>query len=168
MKRETATAGAYRPRLAVVLPGLAIAVSVAGATPGKSAEAFDALMGSWSGGGVARFAGGETERLRCTAHYAGGGARLSLTLKCASASAQINLVGGLDAKGERITGAWSESAFGQSGDVTGTTHGGSVQLQISGGATGTMTLNVAGDRHTVSVATEDMSLSGVNVALARK
>ena len=41
--------------------------------PANAADAFNALKGSWSGGGSASFAGGQSEKLRCTARYGGGG-----------------------------------------------------------------------------------------------
>lgn len=134
----------------------------------RAAEAFSALKGSWSGSGSASFQGGQSEKLRCTARYAGGGDSLGLTLKCASASASINLSGNLGANGSRVSGDWNESNFGLSGDANGSTKGGSVRLKISGGASGYLTLNVSGNRHTVAISSQGTSLTGVNVSLARR
>ena len=133
-----------------------------------AAEAFSALDGRWSGSGTASFAGGETEKLRCTARYSGGSSSLSLALKCASASAQINLTGNLDANGNKVSGDWNENSFGLSGGANGSTNGGSVRLRISGGASGYLTLNVSGNRHTVVLSSQGTSLSGVNVTLGRR
>lgn len=145
-----------------------VAAAIIFATPGKAAEAFDALKGGWSGGGSASFASGEREKLRCTARYSGGGTSLVLNLRCASASAQINLTGTLDAVGNKVAGDWNESNFGLSGEARGTTSGGSVRLRIGGGATGVLTLNVAGNRHTVALSTQGTSLTGVNVSLSQR
>lgn len=137
-------------------------------SPAHAAEAFDSLKGSWSGSGSAKFSGGETEKLRCTARYSGGGSNLALSLKCASASAQINLTGSLDASGNKVSGDWNESSFGQSGEAHGTTSGGTVRLRISGTMSGYLTLNVSGNRHTVAISSQGSTLSGVNVSLGRR
>lgn len=145
----------------------AIAVTLPSA-PAHAADAFNALKGSWSGGGSASFAGGETEKLRCTARYGGGGSNLSLSLKCASASAQINLTGSLDANGNKVSGDWNESSFGLSGGAYGTTSGGTVRMKVNGGINGYLTLNVSGNRHTVAISSQGSTLSGVNVSLGRR
>ena len=62
---------------AVALPIFAAIVSTNAITsPARAAEAFDALKGSWAGGGSVSFSSGETEKVRCTARYSGGGASL--------------------------------------------------------------------------------------------
>lgn len=148
--------------------GVTLAILCLSSDSARAAEAFNALHGNWSGSGRASFASGETEKLRCTAHYSGGGNSLSLGLKCASASAQINLTGSLDANGNKVSGDWNENSFGLSGDAHGSTNGGSVRLKISGGANGYLTLSVSGGRHTVALSTQGSSLTGVNVSLGRR
>lgn len=159
-----------RPRLMAASGAFAAVMFAATlpASPAFAADAFNALKGSWSGSGSASFAGGETEKLRCTARYGGGGSNLSLSLKCASASAQINLTGSLDANGNKVSGDWNESNFGQSGSVNGSTSGGSVRLRISGTMSGYLTLSVSGNRHTVAISSKGSTLSGVNVNLGRR
>ncbi len=147
----------------------AIAIAVlGGAGAASAADAFNALKGSWSGGGKASFAGGQSEKLRCTARYGGGGSSLSLSLKCASASAQINLTSSLAANGNKVSGDWAENSFGLSGGAYGSTNGGSVRLRISGDTTGYLTLNVSGNRHTVALSSQGTTLTGVNVSLGRR
>ena len=148
--------------------GVTLTILGLSTTSAGAAEAFNALNGSWSGSGRASFASGETEKLRCTARYSGGGNNLSIGLKCASASAQINLTGNLGANGNKVSGEWNENSFGLSGDAHGSTNGGSVRLKISGGANGYLTLNVSGGRHTVALSTQGVSLTGVNVSLGRR
>jgi hypothetical protein len=154
--------------LCAALSALTMSAFAMTASSASAAEAFGALNGNWSGGGSASFASGETEKLRCTAHYSGGGSSLSLALKCASASAQINLTGSLDASGNKVSGDWSENSYGLSGDAHGSTNGGSVRLKISGGANGYLTLSVSGNRHTVALSTQGSTLTGVNVSLGRR
>ncbi|MBK9079668.1 MAG: hypothetical protein WBP38_05515 [Hyphomicrobium sp.] len=144
------------------------AATMAPATDAHAAAAFDALKGGWSGSGTARFASGDTEKLRCTARYSGGGSSLSLNLKCASSSAQINLTGHLDANGNKVSGNWSENSYGQSGEAYGSATGNSVRLRISGTQSGFLTLNVSGRRHTVAITTKGSTLQSVNVSLGRR
>ena len=148
----------------------AVLLATAMLTPGTAhaAEAFNALKGSWSGAGSASFAGGQSEKLRCTARYGGGGSNLSISLKCASASAQINLTGNLDANGNKVSGDWSENSFGLSGGAYGSATASSVRLKISGGTSGYLTLSVSGNRHTVALSSQGTSLTGVNVSLGRR
>ncbi len=156
-----------RVMIMALLP-LALTFTLLMATPAPAADAFNALKGSWSGGGSATFAGGESEKLRCTARYSGGGDNLNLSLKCASSSAQINLTGSLEANGNKVSGSWAENSFGKSGGAFGRAEGGSVRLRISGDAKGYLTLNVSGGRHTVALSTSDSTLKGVNVSLGRR
>lgn len=161
--RRPAKSAALAAAFAVLSAGMIAVPSAANA-----AAAFDSLKGGWAGSGSARFAGGESEKLRCTARYTGGGSNLSLSLKCASASAQINLTGHLSASGNKVSGSWNESSFGQSGEAYGSTTGGSVRLRISGTQSGFLTLNVSGRRHTIAISTKGSSLQGVNVSLIRR
>ena len=156
-----------RLMILAVVP-LALTFALLMATPAPAADAFNALKGSWSGGGKATFAGGESEKLRCTARYSGGGDNLNLSLKCASSSSQINLTGSLEANGNKVSGSWAENSFGKSGGAFGRAEGGSVRLRISGDAKGFLTLNVSGGRHTVALSTSDSTLKGVNVSLGRR
>ena len=156
-----------RVMIMALLP-LALTFTLLMATPAPAADAFNALKGSWSGGGSASFVGGESEKLRCTARYSGGGDNLNLSLKCASSSSQINLTGSLEANGNKVSGSWAENSFGKSGGAFGRAEGGSVRLRISGDAKGYLTLNVSGGRHTVALSTSDSTLKGVNVSLGRR
>lgn len=158
---------AARP-LAALFGGAFLLSFALAASPASAAEAFNALKGSWSGGGSASFEGGTREKLRCSARYTGGGDSLNLSLKCASASAQINLSGSLEANGSKVSGNWNESSFGYGGGVYGSTSDGSVRLRINGDVTGTLTLSVSGGSHSVAFATSTASLRGVNVSLSRR
>ena len=163
ISRKGSTRASSALALCAVLGGALVSSGSA-----HAASAFNALKGSWSGSGSASFAGGQSEKLRCTARYSGGGDSLALNLKCASASANINLSGNLDANGNKVSGDWSENSYGLSGDANGSTNGGSVRLKISGGTSGYLTLSVSGNRHTVALSSQGSSLTGVNVSLGRR
>jgi hypothetical protein len=133
-----------------------------------AAGAFDSLKGGWSGGGRASFANGQTEKLRCSARYGGGGTNLTINVRCASSSANIALSGSLAANGNKVSGSWSESSYGLNGSASGSTTGQGVRLRISGSLSGTLSLTASGSRHTLALATGGSTLTGVNVSMGRR
>lgn len=166
MMRKRRTNGASTQTGRALAIGLCAMLLSAGTA--VAADAFAALDGAWTGKGSARFAEGGSEALRCTARYAGHGSNLTLLVRCASASAQIHLTSSLNSNGGMVSGGWSESAFGLSGMAQGSISGPRIALRISGGATGELTLTVAGDRHTLALTTESSALKGVDVSLIKR
>ncbi|MGQ0456908.1 MAG: hypothetical protein ACT4OU_07590 [Hyphomicrobium sp.] len=146
---------------------LAVAAALAAPAPAR-ADAFSALKGGWSGGGSAKFTGGQSEKLRCTARYSGGGTNLALNIKCASASANINLTGNLSANGNRVSGGWNENSFGLSGSAAGSRSATGVRLKISGSTSGYLTLSVAGNSHSFALSSQGTPLTGVHVSMRRR
>lgn len=145
------------------------ALAMAALGGGARAEApFSGLSGSWSGGGTAHFEGGRSERMSCKAYYNGGGASLSLSLRCATQSANVHLQGSLAASGNRVSGAWSESSFGASGSAVGSASGGTMRLRLSGGASGTLVVSTSGASQNVSITTSGVALRGVSISLHRR
>ncbi len=134
---------------------------------GNAADPFTSLKGGWSGSGNASFAGGQQEKLRCSARYSGGGANLAINIRCASTSAQINLTGNLSASGDKVSGGWSETSFGVSGAASGRKTASGVRLRISGGASGYLTLSVAGNSHNIAMSSQG-TLTGVRVSMRRR
>lgn len=161
---------AKRKRLLACTIPLIAALGCLTLTPSHAhaTDAFNALKGSWSGSGRVSFSSGESEKLKCSARYSGGGSSLGMSVKCASSSAQINLTGSLDASGNKVSGDWSESSYGLNGSANGSASGGNVRLKISGSANGYLTLNVSGGQHTIAMSTQGIPVSGVNVSLARR
>jgi len=160
-------ASAARHAFKICIAGASLALLFA-VQPAAAADTFAALDGAWSGKGHARFSHGATEALSCTARYAGHGSNLTLFVRCASASAHIHLTGSLTAKGDAISGGWSESAFGLSGTAEGAISGPSIKLRITGGATGELRLAVAGNRHTLTLSAQGSALRDVNVSLMKR
>ncbi|MFN0219614.1 MAG: hypothetical protein ACKVP4_12470 [Hyphomicrobium sp.] len=152
----------------MALTTIAVAAALTLAPTLARADAFSALKGGWSGGGSAKFTGGESEKLRCTARYSGGGASLALNIKCASTSANINLTGNLSASGSRVSGGWNENSFGLSGSASGSRTDHSVRLKISGSTSGYLTLSVTGNSHSVALSSQGTPLTGVNVSMRRR
>lgn len=131
-------------------------------------SAFGGLSGSWSGSGVAHFEGGRNERVSCRANYNSGSTRLNLSLRCATQSANVNLQGALTAHGNRVSGDWSESSFGASGDAVGSASGGTMRLRLSGSASGTLVVSTSGSSQSVSITTSGVGLRGVSINMRRR
>lgn len=142
---------------------IALPASAAGASP------FTGMAGSWSGTGTVRFEGGQSEQLRCRGSYTvkNSGAGMGLALRCASASAKIDLRSLLDYHGGRVSGSWEERTFNASGDVSGRASNGHLSLVIGGGLSGSMSVSFTGSSQSVSIRTSGTGLKGVSISLRR-
>ncbi|MGL4397475.1 MAG: hypothetical protein ACRCS9_13120 [Hyphomicrobium sp.] len=130
---------------------------------------FPSLAGTWSGSGTARLEGGKTESLRCKGYYTNGsgGNNLGLSIRCANASAKVELRANLNYANGNVTGDWEERTYNQSGSVTGKASSNKMSLAISGGIQGSMSVSVAGGSHSVSVSTGGPTLKGINISMSR-
>lgn len=150
----------------------AAAVAVLAATNVAAARAespFAELAGTWSGSGTARFDGGKTESLRCKGYYttSNGPQNLGLSIRCANASAKVELRASLNYSNGAITGNWEERTYNQSGTVSGRASANKLNLAISGGIDGSMSVSIAGNTHTVNVSTSGPSLKAINISMSR-
>ncbi len=150
---------------AVVSTALIVGVSaaIAGDNP------FPDLVGTWSGSGEARFDAGKSESMRCKGYYTGdGGQGLGLAIRCANASAKIDLRAKLVYSNGAVTGDWEERTYNASGVVSGKATSNNVSLAIvGGGLKASMAVAIKGATHTVTIATEGTTLKGVTISLAR-
>ncbi len=153
-----------------------LAVSVAsglGLLFGHAAAAadspFNALAGTWNGSGTAQFDGGKTESLRCKGYYTNGsgGTNLGLSIRCANASAKVELRANLNYADGTVTGDWEERTYNQSGSVTGKATSSKLSLAISGGISGSMSVSLGGGSQQVSVSTSGPVLKGINISFSR-
>lgn len=130
---------------------------------------FPELVGTWSGSGVAKFEGGKKESLRCKGYYTNtsGPHSLGISIRCANASAKVELRASLVDSGGAISGSWEERTYNQSGSVTGRATANRLNLSISGGITGSMLVTVGNRSHSVAVLTSGPSLKGINISMTR-
>ena len=155
------------------LPALAIASLIAatalGATAAAAENPFPSLVGTWSGSGIAQMEGGKTESLRCKGYYTSGsgGAALGLSIRCANASAKVELRANLNYANGAVSGDWEERTYNQSGTVTGKANSSKISLAITGGIQGSMSVSLGGSRHSVSVSTGGPTLKGINISMSR-
>lgn len=158
-------------RLLKALPVLAAtSAGVIAAGPAAAADSpFGALAGTWNGNGTARFEGGTTESLRCKGYYTNGngGTNLGLSIRCANASAKVELRANLNYADGNVSGDWEERTYNQSGSVNGKASANKINLAISGGIEGSMAVSLAGGSHSVNVSTAGPVLKGINISMSR-
>jgi hypothetical protein len=150
---------------AAVITSASFVAPVASAADG----AFHELAGTWSGSGVAKFDGGKKESLRCKGYYTntGGPHNLGISIRCANASAKVELRANLVDSNGTVTGSWEERTYNQSGSVTGHASANKLNLSISGGIAGSMLVTVGRGSHSVAVLTSGPSLKGINISMSR-
>jgi len=139
------------------------------AGPAMPAEdGFAGLAGSWSGGGLVKYTDGSTEKMRCSAHYNGGAADVSLAINCSSSAHNIDLSGRLHSNGGHVGGSWSESNFGLSGSASGKAGGGRISLGLGGGVSGSMTVAYNTSHQDVAIAVGGSVFESVSMSLGKR
>ena len=132
---------------------------------------FDSLQGSWSGGGTISFSDGSRERISCRAGYSVGGRgyELQQSLRCASDSYNFSLRSDVSAQGRSVSGRWSESTRGISGNLRGSASGNRIQVLVeSSGFSATLTLTTDGNRQSVSISAPGQEMSAASITLSRR
>ncbi len=145
------------------------AAFVSGSASYAQSGAFAGMAGNWSGGGTVTLDDGSTERIRCRASYAvgAGGNGLNLSLICASDSYKFDLRGNVVAERGALSGTWSESSRGISGNLEGRGGGGNFQVVASAaGFTANISLTTRGNRQSVAIRAENQ-FRGASISLSR-
>jgi hypothetical protein len=146
---------------------------VFGADEARSqAGPFSALNGSWSGSGTIKRANGGSERIRCRSAYEpSGAANLSLRMRCASDSYNIDLSASVAYQGGSISGSWQETTRNVTGGISGQASGGGSHVQAvasAPGITSTITVTTRGNHQSVSIVTPGAEVPEVVVSQERK
>jgi hypothetical protein len=138
----------------------------------SQAGPFSALNGSWSGNGTIKRANGGSERIRCRSAYEpSGGANLSLRMRCASDSYNIDLSVSVAYQGGSISGSWQETTRNVAGGISGQSSGGGSHVQAvasAPGITSNITLTTRGNHQSVSIMTPGGEVPEVVVSLEKK
>jgi hypothetical protein len=143
--------------------------SVSGSASYAQSGPFAGMAGNWSGGGTVTLDDGSTERIRCRASYAvgAGGNGLNLSLICASDSYKFDLRGNVVAERGALSGTWSESSRGISGNLEGRGSTGNFQVVASSaGFTANISLATRGNRQSVAIRS-DSQFRGASISLSR-
>lgn len=157
----------FGANLRVSLVPLILAAGCFAGAAAATDNPFGSLAGTWNGSGTARFDGGKTESLRCKGYYTNGGANLGLSIRCANASAKVELRANLVYNNGAVSGDWEERTYNQSGTVSGKATATKLNLVISGGIDGSIAININGGSHSVNVSTASSTLKGINLSMTR-
>lgn len=155
-------------KLAAAATLMAAMALSAGPSSAAAESPFGTLAGTWSGSGTAQFDGGKTESLRCKGYYTNSGAsNLGLSIRCANASAKVELRANLVYANGSVSGNWEERTYNQSGTVSGNASSNKISLAITGGIDGKMSVSIGGRQHSVIVSTGGPTLKGINISMSR-
>jgi hypothetical protein len=144
-------------------------VSVSGSASHAQSAPFAGLAGYWSGAGSVTLDDGSSEKIRCRATYAvsGNGAGLNQTLTCASDSYKFDLKTNVVAERGSISGSWSESSRGITGNLSGRANDGNFQVvATAAGFSANITLTTHGNKQSV-VIRPDSQFKGASISLTR-
>ncbi len=155
-----------------VIAGTLLAAGLATGFPGAAVRAegpFAPFTGAWSGAGQVKMAGGQTEPIKCKVYYTNKSANeLTLALRCASASAKIEMRASLTNANGAVSGTWEERSYNATGTASGKANGSDLKLAIEGGGlTGQMTVHANGGSQNVSITTNGAGFTGVNIQLSK-
>ena len=122
-------------------------------SPGHAQSgAYAGMAGNWAGGGTVTLDDGSRERIRCRASYAVAGARMSMTLTCASDAYRFQLSANVVDQGGGVSGTWSEASRGVSGILQGRGGGGNFEVVASAaGFNASITLRTVGNKQSIGM-----------------
>ena len=165
------TTGAFKVirNLAIGAAALSAASMLSSAGFAQGAGPFNGLAGVWSGAGKVELDDGSSEKIRCRATYAvgAGGNGLNQSLTCASDSYKFELKADAVAQGSEISGTWSESSRGVSGNLQGRGSNGNIQVVASSaGFNANISLSTRGAKQSV-VIRADSQFKGATISLTR-
>jgi hypothetical protein len=146
-----------------------LVASLSGSASHAQSAPFAGLAGYWSGAGSVSLDDGSSEKIRCRASYAvsGNGSGLNQTLTCASDSYKFDLKTNVIAEQGSISGSWSESSRGITGNLSGRASDGNFQvIATTAGFTANITLTTHGNRQSV-VIRPDSQFKGASITLTR-
>lgn len=165
-KSHTSQSFAKTRRLSLGAAAFFVA-AFAGASTHAQSGPFAGLAGSWSGGGTVTLDDGSVERIRCRAHYNVRAPAMNMSLTCASDAYKFNLAADVVDQGGTISGNWSESNRGVSGNLSGRGGGGTFQVIAEAqGVTANISLRTTGNRQIVSIRS-DSTFRAANISLSR-
>ena len=150
----------------------ALALALLAACPaGAASTPFEAVKGSWVGGGTLNFKDGRSEKLECSAYYTGSadGNALTTALRCSGPSGKLELRSHLSYAGGKVNGSWEERTYNASGDASGTLSPGNLSLNIRGGVAGSMTVafSAASQSVSITISTSEVPVKGMRFDFKR-
>jgi hypothetical protein len=131
---------------------------------------FQALAGTWSGGGTIDLTGEIHEKLRCRATYTYGKANnsLALSIRCASDNYKFELTSNVTERAGAFSGQWNETAYGVSGSISGRVNGGRITAVAKGDSfNAALAVNTTGNQQSVTITPQATYIIKVQIGLSR-
>ena len=150
--------------------GLLLAVLCLPGATYAAPSPFNAMAGSWSGGGVLSTSDGNQEQLRCRASYdvTGTGTELRLNLRCASQGYNFDLASEVEYRGGAISGSWTEASRNAAGTLSGRANGDHIEAAARGdNFSANLSLTTRGGRQSVSIRPQGTNVTSVSLSLDR-
>ena len=142
----------------------------ASAQAANDSRLFEKLAGSWSGTGTVAVAGGADERVRCQADYSPSSpSQLRLAFRLASDAYNLQVSSDVVRQGDQITGTWTESTTGVSGDLSGTAGADRIEATAEGaGFSAHLSIALRGKSQDVQLTSQGTTASTASVTLKRE
>ena len=143
-----------------------------GALPAHAADEapFKSVIGWWGGEGRLGFKEGKTEIVKCRVTYFEGASNLEVAqnIRCASSSGKVEIKSNIIAKGDQVSGTWSELVYNINGDLSGTITEQGFKVEVSGGEFGAqMDVIVKGALQVIEIKFRSETLVGMTLILKR-
>jgi hypothetical protein len=158
---------AHPRRLTCAAVAFFMASLAAPASYAQSGGPYAGMAGKWAGGGTVTLDDGSNERIRCRAVYDVAGAKMEMSLTCASDAYRFNLTASLIDQGGALVGQWSETSRGITGSLQGRGGGGTLQVTaITAGFNANISLKTAGNKQSVSIRADNV-FKAANISLSK-
>jgi len=133
----------------------------------QSSGPYAGMAGKWAGGGTVTLDDGSNERIRCRAIYDVAGAKMDMSLTCASDAYKFNLTASVADQGGAIAGQWSETSRGITGSLSGRGGGGNFQVTaVTAGFNANIALKTTGNKQSVNIRADSV-FRGANISLSK-
>ena len=154
-------------RRLLIAAAVLFVASFSGSASHAQSGPFAGMAGGWAGGGTVTLDDGSRERIRCRASYAVAGPSMNMTLTCASDAYKFNLQASVVDQGGAVSGTWSESSRGISGNLQGRGGGGNFEVLASAaGFNANISLRTAGNKQSIGMRA-DSQFRAANISMTR-
>ncbi|WP_409363591.1 hypothetical protein [Bradyrhizobium sp. AUGA SZCCT0431] len=158
---------AYPRRLTIAAVAFFMTSLAVPASYAQSSGPYAGMAGKWAGGGTVTLDDGSNERIRCRAVYDVAGAKMDMSLTCASDAYRFNLTANVVDQGGAIVGQWSETSRGITGSLQGRGGGGNFQVTaVTAGFNANIGLRTTGNKQSVSIRADSL-FRAANISLSK-
>jgi hypothetical protein len=154
-------------RRLLIATAVLFVASVWGSAGHAQSGPFAGMAGNWAGGGTVTLDDGSKERIRCRASYAVAGPSMNMTLTCASDAYKFNLQASVVDQGGAVSGTWSESSRGVTGNLQCRGGGGNFDVLASAATfNANISLRTAGSKQSIGMRA-DSQFRAASISLSR-